>query len=486
MSPEQCAGDAEIDGRSDVYSLGVVGYQLVSGDLPFVAANTPAMLVKHLSETPRPLIERVLIPQTLNDAIMRCLAKDPADRFATAFDLVAALSGKPVPPPPRHATTRTYGFGASEVGTTVAPAANVPPHVPARDAAYDAAYAAPHALAAPVPTPADVARWEASPVRRFRNRLVGYLVFNGAFIPLGLIGNYESLVATVATVWGIVLARGYVKLWNRGYDWRDVLRRSRDTLFVDVVGETVESTRAFFDPNKRHVVRERMRARLRQQPGLFTPSPAEGGAAEPRANAPPASVPPYRDPTMPAITGVQAPLTLEGASQYPSVQRASAARAEIRRIYSGLPESDRQLLPDVNASADALYIRIEMLAVRVDELERADVPGMGDAIEREITELERESNPFDGERSERRVRRLAQLKRQRISLRDLQERRHVATQKLERCVTALQSMQLDLVRLTTGTRSHESITQLAEQAVRLGGEVDAVLYANDEIARILR
>src|SRR3954462_6085798 len=58
MSPEQSAGDSQIDGRSDLYSLGVVGYQMASGDLPFIAPNTPSMLVKHLSEMPVPVDQR--------------------------------------------------------------------------------------------------------------------------------------------------------------------------------------------------------------------------------------------------------------------------------------------------------------------------------------------------------------------------------------------------------------------------------------------
>src|SRR5215216_3971939 len=58
MSPEQAAGEREIDGRSDLYSLGIVGYQMLCGDVPFQANNTPAMLVKHLSERPRPVDER--------------------------------------------------------------------------------------------------------------------------------------------------------------------------------------------------------------------------------------------------------------------------------------------------------------------------------------------------------------------------------------------------------------------------------------------
>ena len=55
MSPEQAMGEREIDGRADLYALGVVGYQMLAGSLPFRAGNTPAMLMKHISEQPRPL-----------------------------------------------------------------------------------------------------------------------------------------------------------------------------------------------------------------------------------------------------------------------------------------------------------------------------------------------------------------------------------------------------------------------------------------------
>jgi serine/threonine-protein kinase len=55
MSPEQALGEREVDGRSDIYSLGIIAYQMLAGEPPFKASNTPAMLVKHVSETPRPL-----------------------------------------------------------------------------------------------------------------------------------------------------------------------------------------------------------------------------------------------------------------------------------------------------------------------------------------------------------------------------------------------------------------------------------------------
>jgi hypothetical protein len=94
MSPEQATGDREIDGRSDVYSLGVVGYLMLAGRLPFEAATTPAMLVKHLSETPPPIwTVRPEAPRVLADILDRCLAKRPADRWENAMAMRDALRG---------------------------------------------------------------------------------------------------------------------------------------------------------------------------------------------------------------------------------------------------------------------------------------------------------------------------------------------------------------------------------------------------------
>ena len=100
MSPEQALGEREIDGRSDLYSLGVVGYHMLAGDTPFKAANTPAMLVKHVSERPRPIRERrPEVPAYLAVAIDRALAKRPEDRWADAAEFRDALDGAQTSPP---------------------------------------------------------------------------------------------------------------------------------------------------------------------------------------------------------------------------------------------------------------------------------------------------------------------------------------------------------------------------------------------------
>ncbi|HEU4996018.1 MAG TPA: serine/threonine-protein kinase, partial [Gemmatimonadaceae bacterium] len=95
MSPEQAA-DQPIDGRSDIYALGVVGYLSVSGRLPFESTNLPALLLRQATETP-PSVMRAApgLPPAFGAAIDRCLALDPDERFADGEALAEALA----PPP---------------------------------------------------------------------------------------------------------------------------------------------------------------------------------------------------------------------------------------------------------------------------------------------------------------------------------------------------------------------------------------------------
>ena len=88
------AGDREIDGRTDLYALGVVGYQMLAGRLPFQAASTPSMLMKHITERPAPLSQlRPDCPHDLEAAVMSLLEKEPANRVPNAASLARALSG---------------------------------------------------------------------------------------------------------------------------------------------------------------------------------------------------------------------------------------------------------------------------------------------------------------------------------------------------------------------------------------------------------
>ena len=92
ISPEQSAGKAPSP-VTDIYALGVVSYELFSGQLPFEAENSAELARMHRVELPRPLIETYpQIPDELNRIVMRCLEKDPESRYETAGKLEEALS----------------------------------------------------------------------------------------------------------------------------------------------------------------------------------------------------------------------------------------------------------------------------------------------------------------------------------------------------------------------------------------------------------
>jgi serine/threonine-protein kinase len=114
MSPEQCSGDRDVDGRSDLYSLGAVAYQMLTGDPPFIGGSTPAIMVKHVTEAPVPPRDRRGdIPRDLEQIVLKLLAKEPTNRFATGEDVVAALDGQALPKC-RRASKRSSLRGAHD------------------------------------------------------------------------------------------------------------------------------------------------------------------------------------------------------------------------------------------------------------------------------------------------------------------------------------------------------------------------------------
>jgi serine/threonine-protein kinase len=95
MSPEQAMGEREITARSDVYALGAMLYEMLTGDPPFTGSTAQAVVARVLTEAPRPILpQRHTIPPYVEAAVLTALEKLPADRFATAAEFSEALSGK--------------------------------------------------------------------------------------------------------------------------------------------------------------------------------------------------------------------------------------------------------------------------------------------------------------------------------------------------------------------------------------------------------
>ena len=95
MSPEQASADAELDGRSDVYSLACVVYEMLVGEPPFAGGDGRSTMVRHITEPAPPVrVRRPEVPAAVAAALTRALAKAPADRFRTPAEFAAALRSR--------------------------------------------------------------------------------------------------------------------------------------------------------------------------------------------------------------------------------------------------------------------------------------------------------------------------------------------------------------------------------------------------------
>ena len=505
MSPEQASGDRDLDARSDLYSLGIVAYQMLCGEPPFVGGTTPALLVKHLAEAPVPITQRRPdVPPDLAAIVMRLLEKNPDHRFQQANDLSHALKtgivppapvgassvsmplpaspvtfngapigGMPLPgsgapsyqppayqPPaysPRTVTTAPAGFDsrdARSASPVSAPAYGAPPYAPMYDDAY-------------VPTADDLARWEAKPVAKFRKQLVPYLFVNLAFLFITIFG--DSSFGGVTTIWTVIMAWQYAKLWSDGYDWKDVLRQPKHRLFGEVIEDLTNSVWATFDSRKREELRAQGKLRSRLS-GALSPGGPPGAIAAPGSRAPgapTASVMPVRDDEL--------------GGYLPLVRAARADREEIGRLLGTLPADERKRIPDVANTAVDLVQKLEVIARDLVRLEVSVSPELRSRVEQEIATLEAEANPLDTSRSEARVRRLAQLRRERRALVDGQAKVEARRGQLESCRLALENVRLDLVRLRTGSSSVQSVTLVAEQAMQMARDIDIAVQAVNEV-----
>ncbi|MGH7679530.1 MAG: protein kinase domain-containing protein, partial [Gemmatimonadaceae bacterium] len=442
MSPEQAAGDRQIDGRSDLYSLGIVAYQMLVGEPPFVANSTPAMLVKHISERPTPVSQRrAEVPSDLARAVMICLEKDPGMRFPSAAALVTALDSGIVPEmrPP-------------EVASLV-PAHQPPAPVQGNATYYDGDQG---------PTAEEMRRFNASEVVKFRKKLAPYLFVNGVIVIASIFGAGDLIGLTV--LWSIYMAFKYAKLWSEGYDWRDVFQQPREKELIDVADEFLEYVRALFNRDKRRELRERNRAlRIARR---------SSGASMPYGVRPSG-----------ASTANERESVIDAAGSHgEKIRKAASDRDEIIRLVSTLPDRERERVSDVARSANVLNERIQSLAISLADLERNVEASGGTALEAEIARLEEQANPLD-RGSEDRVRRLAYLKRQRRAVKDIDERRSAVAAKLDTCSIALNGLKLDVLRLRAGSQTHQRVTSLALEAMALAENVDSALYVADEVAR---
>jgi serine/threonine-protein kinase len=482
MSPEQAMGEREVDGRADIYALGIVAYQMLAGELPFQATNTPAMLMKHLSERPRPLAQlRPDLPSNLVQAVDRALSKGRNERWpdgnafrdALASDAPATLlparrpsarlshpatvgtiQGRvdesadaietlrqhtPLPAPPFPPLPRDWMFDAStrEEGKEVLrrwrdEQRRWKEEVRGRDAPRSSMRMA--AL--------ELQQYELqrrSPEERIagvRRRIAGsagtilmLAVINAVFTP----GFPWVLFPAIGMSFGIL--KGLSNLWADGIPLRDVFRRPQRSA---ISGEE--------QPLRR------IEAKL--------PAPAAATATEAVLESVPREV-------------------LEGRHG-PRVREAFAARAQIRSVLARLGENERAMLPEIQPTVESLVERVRTLAAALHALDTDASPDALVRLQARIAQTE--SQPED---APERGRRLELLERQLKTLTDLAERRTTLADQMENALLVLETMNLDLMRLRNSgleARIHDQ-GPLTQEMQALARDVQRVAEAVDETRR---
>jgi serine/threonine-protein kinase len=416
MSPEQAAGDREIDGRSDIYSLGVVGYQMLTGELPFSAPTVPGLLLKQITEQAPYLQDKApTCPDDLAACVMRSLEKEPEGRWPTADALRRALESRSAPPYKRRSTARSTRFigGGNEGGLSnlPAPMRREPPAQRSR------------ARAAKDPKSQLTASGEPKSVARFRDGFVSWASVCGGLMLIDMIqGGGLSWSLWVAIPWGAFgLLPQYMKLWQTGYSWRDVLHR----------------------------------------PAAPDGAEARLGLSK-RAALGPAS-------------------TEEFGQQLETVRQARNDREAILKIMERVPASERKLLPDVIVTVDALLRRAEDLArvlhgmsADVDEAALARLDDRIESVKRheEGTERERQLSLL-----ERQKQALSDLLMRRRRVEEQIESCVMAMQNVRFDLLRLRSAGVAAVLsdLTNATQQARALSRDVDHAIAAAGEIQDIL-----------
>jgi serine/threonine-protein kinase len=441
MSPEQAVGERDLDGRSDLYSLGVLGYQMLAGRPPFAAGNSMALLLKHVSERPRPIAElRPEAPKALCEAIERALKKAPEDRWPTAGAFREALlqggdapvwrserepvrytspvprnrRESPSPVPRSRAVERAEGSAVPPSSVTSGGFVLEPPYLASLTAEQRQ----------------DLRLWAGrvnllDRVKAYRR----YALYTAGAWTLGMISFGFGVAELPPLVVGpIVPIAMTVTLARRGASLRLAGLRLRRVLFSRRSHRVLAASPL---PTSRQL------RKLATRPVLESPH----GAA---------------------------------------VRRAAEERAAILDIMKKMSKPDRELLPDVVPTVNALVERVAHLATALHRLDTDYDPGAAAAVEARIAQAERT------ESSTEELREVALLRRQRVSLEHLARQRVTLARQIEHAVLALGNLRLDLLKLrASGLEAGlADVSSATQEARALSRDIGVALEAAGEVREL--
>ncbi len=459
MSPEQAAGERDIDGRSDVYSLGVVAFQMLSGELPFNAPTVAGILMKHITE-PAALLHEMHsdIPEDLSLAVARCLEKDPENRWPSADALRRSLESRNV------AGYRPTGLGwkAQSRPETVRGATAARPARPLTDRAPSTSRS-PRPLAGNRPAPraplgerigrgnlpatrspgAALSRHEARQAARAKAKGEAALPETGE--PIIIRQTRAEFAKTVAvsggcflinaiapgldTPWFLFVLGGmsfglfkrYSDLWQAGYSWRDVLNRPDAP---DAVSSN--STRRFK-----------------------------------------------------GVKAVVAPKADDLGKHFARVRMVHGDRAAILALMARLSDADREMLPEIVPTVENLYQRAHDLGQALHAMDQSMGENGGELTRIDLRLMDLRQRPDTEERN----RQLALLERQRQACIELEQRRTQLADRFESCALSMQNVRFEILRLRekgVGAMVDE-LAQATQQARALSRDVDHAIAAAAEV-----
>ena len=431
MSPEQCAGDRHLDGRSDLYSLGAVAYYAITGQPPFDGPSTPAIMMKQVAEAPAPMSKyRSGIPGDLDATVMRLLEKDPADRFANGTELIAALDGEHVERAPKKARMDTLTTSPRR------PMFEPLPMMLPKDMMHPKWMLPGRFLEKQQRHEEKLRRKEekenARPlpdrIKSFRRHLASYVGTTTFFFAINAATGPDfwwAIFPAMGMMMGLANEGG--GLWAAGARMSDVFGSSKA---VSAAGDNAAL-------------------------------PASG------------------------VGNVQGPgeITAEvlAGPRGAVARQAGADRRAIKDLVSRMSKSERDMLPEVEQTAEGLYDRISELGRALHRLDGEIGPEKLPELDERIAQTEK-AGGSDADR------RLRLLKRQREMLASLLDSRNKLSEQYESAGLLLQNLKLDLIRMrSSGLQSGlAEVTSATQEARALSREIGYVLAAADELKEIDR